>query len=88
MASTGRERQTTASKLSPYAVKTSTHVDAGTSIDLDIPGFPPIVRSTNVEVHKRLANYAKMKEESGFNLTESIRIHKDFGNPKVNTTVN
>jgi hypothetical protein len=81
IAKTGRERQTTAQKLS-HIVPDTTHAHIEIQ-EPDLSGLPPIVRSTNPAVQERVTNYLKMKRENGFDLTENIRTHKDFGNPKV-----
>ena len=81
MIKTGRERQTTAQKLSPITPDTiNAHIRTP---EPDLNGLPPVVRSTNPAVQERVSNYLKMKLENGFDLTENIRTHKDFGNPKV-----
>jgi hypothetical protein len=72
---TGREKQTTADKLSPVVIPQQ--------MEPEFNGLPPSIRSNNPVVQERIEKYLKMKSEDGFDLIESIRTHKDFGNPKV-----
>jgi len=78
MKASGREKQTTAEKLSPAAIPLEEAL-----AEPDFNGLPPVVRSKNSVVQEKIEKYLKMKSDDSFDLIENIRTHKDFGNPKV-----
>ena len=46
--------------------------------------LPPLITDTaNEELHVKLKHYITLKDQSGCDLTENIRRHKDFANPQI-----
>jgi len=76
----GRERQTKSDKLSQF-LQSNKQTEQISLFYLD--ELPPAMISNDKVREQKLENYLKMKVENGFNLTENIKTHKDFGNPQV-----